>query len=127
MNKEKKRIMVVDDLASDTQMLKKYFQDCHGYIVQEENDPVAAMAAAEIFKPDLIILDLLMPVMEGVQLAEAFRANTNLKAVPIVFLTAAATKEAVAAAGGRIGDFPFMAKPIHLGEVAAMVRQNLEA
>jgi DNA-binding response OmpR family regulator len=125
MEKQKKRIMVVDDLASDTRLLKKYFQECHGYIVQEENDPASAMAAAEIFKPDLIILDLLMPVMDGVQLAGALRANKNLKAVPIVFLTAATTKEAVRAAGGRIGDFPFMAKPIHLGEVAAMVNQHL--
>lgn len=117
--------MIVDDLVSDTQLLKKYFQEGHGYIVQEENNPVAAIAAAEIFKPDLIILDLLMPVMDGVELAGAFRANTNLKSVPIVFLTAATTKEAIAAAGGRIGGFPFLAKPIHLGEVAAMVMQHL--
>ena len=117
----------MDDLASDTELLKSYFQERHDYIVQEQNDPVTAVAAAEIFKPDLIILDLLMPVLDGIQLAGAFRANTKLKSVPIVFLTAAATKEAIAAAGGRIGDFPFLAKPIHLGEVAAMVRQYLPA
>lgn len=116
---------MVDDLASDTTLLKTYFQDCHGYVVREENDPVAAVAAAEIFEPDLIILDLLMPIMDGIQLAGAFRANTKLKSVPIVFLTAATTREAVAAAGGQIGGFPFMAKPIHLGEVAAMVKQHL--
>jgi CheY-like chemotaxis protein len=126
MKPQKKRILVVDDLASDTRLLKNYFQECHDYIVQEENDPVAAVAAAEIFEPDLIILDLLMPIMDGVELAGAFRANTKFKSVPIVFLTAATTKEAVAAAGGRIGDFPFLAKPIHLGEVAAMVTQHLQ-
>jgi DNA-binding response OmpR family regulator len=125
MKNQKKRILVVDDLASDTGLLKTYFQECHHYIVQEENDPTAAVAAAEIFEPDLIVLDLLMPDMDGAQLAAAFRANTKLKSVPIVFLTAATTKEAVAAAGGRIGNFPFMAKPIHLGEVAAMVMQHL--
>jgi CheY-like chemotaxis protein len=125
--KPKKRIMVVDDLASDTKLLKKYFEECHGFIVQEENDPVAAIDAAQIFKPDLIILDVLMPVMDGVELAVAFRANKSLKEVPIVFLTAGATKEALAAAGGRVGGFPFMAKPIHLGEVAAMVMQNMPA
>lgn len=115
----------MDDLASDTQLLKKYFQEGHGYIVQEENDSMAAMATAKIFKPDLIILDLLMPDVDGLELAAAFRANANLKSVPIVFLTAATTKEAVVAAGGRIGGFPFLAKPIHLGEVAAMVLQTL--
>jgi CheY-like chemotaxis protein len=127
MKQTKKRIMVVDDLASDTKLLKRYFQECHDYIVREENDPVAAVAAAENFEPDLIILDLLMPIMDGVQVAEAFRANSKLKSVPIVFLTAATTREAVAAAGGRIGDYPFLAKPIHLGEVAAMVSQHLPA
>jgi CheY-like chemotaxis protein len=125
METQKIRLMVVDDLATDTKLLKKYFEECHGYTVQEENDPMAAIAAAEIFKPNLIIMDLMMPVMDGVELAFAFRSNANLRETPIVFLTAGATKKALAAAGGRVGGFPFMAKPIQLGEVAAMVLKHL--
>jgi DNA-binding response OmpR family regulator len=125
MKNKQKRILVVDDLASDSALLKRYFQECHNYVVHEENNPAAAVVAAEKFEPDLIILDLLMPVMDGIQVAHAFQASAKLKSVPIVFLTAAITKEEVAATGGRIGTFPFLAKPIHLGEVAAIVRQHL--
>ena len=125
MKTKKKRILVVDDLASDSGLLKRYFQECHNYEVREENNPTAAVLAAESFEPDLIILDLLMPVMDGIQVAGAFEANAKLKSVPIVFLTAAITKEEVTAAGGRIGKFPFLAKPIHLGEVAACMKQHL--
>src|SRR2546421_726272 len=110
MKTKKKRILVVDDLASDSGLLKRYFQECHNYEVREENNPTAAVLAAESFEPDLIILDLLMPVMDGIEVAGAFQANAKLKSVPIVFLTAAITKEEVTAAGGRIGKFPFLAK-----------------
>ena len=125
MKTQKSRILVVDDLTSDSALLKRYLEECHGYDVREVNDPTAAILAAEKFEPDLIILDLMMPVIDGVELAGSFRANAKLKSVPILFITAALTREQVDAAGGRIRDFPFLAKPINLGEVASSVRQQL--
>jgi CheY-like chemotaxis protein len=120
-----KRILVVDDRASDTRLVKLYLERDNAYVVKEVNDAKAALSAAEEFDPNLILLDLMMPGMGGTELAGCFEANPKLKAVPIVFLTAAITKEQGEAVGGRIGKFPFLAKPIVLSEVAACVKHIL--
>jgi len=121
----KKRILVVDDNASDSQLLKRYLEETDKFVVREENDPRAALSTAEEFGPQLILLDVLMPEMDGGELAASFKAHPKLKMVPIVFLTAKLTKEEVANCGGRIGGYPFLAKPIVLHEVAACLRQQL--
>jgi two-component system, OmpR family, response regulator len=121
----KKRILVVDDNASDTQFLKRYLEETGEYVVREENDPRAAVSAAEEFEPQLILLDVLMPEMDGGELAASFKANSKLKTVPIVFLTSKLTKQEVAMCAGRIGGYPFLAKPIVLTEVAACLKRHL--
>jgi CheY-like chemotaxis protein len=125
MKTEKQRILVVDDRASDTRLVKLYLEGTNRYVVREENDAKAALPAAEEFEPDLILLDLMMPDMNGRELAACFAANPKLKGVPIVFLTAAVTKAEVDAVGGRIGGFPFLAKPFVLSEVAACLKRHL--
>ena len=120
-----RRILVVDDKASDSRLVRLYLERNNEYAVREVNDATAALSAAEDFEPDLILLDLMMPGMGGTELAGCFEASPKLKAVPIVFLTAAITKEQVAATGGRIGKFPFLAKPIVLSEVAACLKKIL--
>jgi two-component system OmpR family response regulator len=125
MKTEKKRILVVDDLASNTQLIKLSLERTNDYVVREENDAKAALSAAEEFQPHLILLDIMMPGMDGGELAACFRANPKLKAVPIVFLTAAVTKGEVEASGGRIGGWPILAKPIVLSEVVACLKQHL--
>ena len=123
---EKKRILVVDDLASDTRLLKRFLEGTNKYIVREENDAVAAISAAQEFQPHLILLDILMPDMNGAELAGRLRTNPNLKNVPIVFLTAKLSKEEADLCGGRIGDYLFLAKPIVLPEVAQCLEQLLK-
>jgi two-component system, OmpR family, response regulator len=120
-----KRILVVDDRVSDSRLVKLYLERDGDYVVREVNDAKAALAAAEEFEPSLILLDLMMPGIGGTELAGRFAASPKLKAVPIVFLTAAVTKEQVDSVGGRIGKFPYLAKPIVLTEVAACLKRIL--
>jgi DNA-binding response OmpR family regulator len=127
MRPNKKRILVVDDLASDTRLLKRRLEECGDFEVREQNDPKVAVIAAEEFKPDLILLDLVMPTMDGRHLAACLEASPILKGVPIVFLTARITKEEVDAVGGRIGGFPFLAKPIAVSELIACVKHHLRS
>jgi len=121
----RKRILVVDDKASDTQLLKRYLEGTNDYLVREENDEELAVGAAEEFQPHLILLDVLMPRISGADLAARFRAHPKLKAVPIVFLTSVVTKDEMAMCGGKIGKYPFLAKPIVLTEVAACLEHHL--
>src|ERR1035441_6077605 len=100
---EKKRILAVDDQASNTRLVKLCLEGTDDYVVREENDAKAALATAEEFQPHLILLDVMMPGLDGGDLAACFQASPKLKAVPIVFLTAAVTKGEVEASGGRIG------------------------
>ena len=121
----KKRIMVVDDKAANTRLLKLHLEQTNLYEVREENDPGAAVSTAEAFQPHLILLDVMMPGEDGGQVAARFQASPKLKDVPIVFLTAAVTKAEVEAGGGRLGGFPFLAKPVVLSEVTACLKRHL--
>ena len=94
-------------------------------MVREENDPATALSAAEEFQPHLILLDVMMPGLDGGDLAACFQASPKLKSVPIVFLTAAVTKGEVEAGGGQIGGQSFLAKPIVLTEMVACLKHHL--
>ena len=121
----KKRILVVDDQPDITRLLKRGLEQTNDYAVREENDSSAALAAAEEFQPHLILLDVMMPGMDGGELAVSLRASTKLKTVPIVFLTAAITKEEVAEREGRTGGWPILAKPFVIPDVVACLQQHL--
>jgi CheY-like chemotaxis protein len=125
METDKKRILVVDDEPSITRLLKLNLEKTNDYIVRAENDSEKAIAAAEEFQPDLILLDVMMPGLDGGELASRFQDNPRLKRVPIVFLTAAATKSEIYARGGKVGGLPFLAKPVELAAVVACLKQHL--
>ena len=94
-------------------------------MVRAETDSEQALAAAEEFQPDLILLDVMMPGLDGGQLATRFEADPKLNKVPIVFLTAAATKSEIYARGGKVGGLPFLAKPVEISAVVACIKQQL--
>jgi CheY-like chemotaxis protein len=123
----KKRILVVDDEVSATRLLKLNLEQTNQYVVRTENDPRKALAAAAEFHPDLMLLDVLMPGMDGGDLASLLLADPVLKSVPIVFLTAMATKTEVHRRAGRIGGLPFLAKPVDLNDVLACLKRHLDA
>jgi CheY-like chemotaxis protein len=122
---EKKRILAVDDRASNTRLVRLCLEQTNEYVVREENNAKSALAAAEEFQPHLILLDVMMPGLDGGELASRFQANPKLKAVPIVFLTAAITKEEVKASDGKLGGYPFLAKPVVLAEMVACLKHHL--
>lgn len=124
MKTEKKRILIVVDDAMVTRLLKVNLEETSNYIVQVENASTAALSAAQSFKPDLILLDVMMPGIDGGELANTFHISTELTAIPIVFFTAATTKQEVAAHQGRIGGYPFLAKPADLAAVIACLEQQ---
>lgn len=125
MKTDKKRILVVDDQVANTRLMKLHLERTDHYVVREENVATAALAAAEDFQPHLILLDVMMPGVDGGQLAACFKASPKLTSVPIVFLTAAVTKAEVKAGSGLVGGVPFLAKPVVLSEVLACVKQHI--
>lgn len=122
----KKRILIVDDESGFTRLLKLTLEQTGKYIVCEENDGTQARETACEFKPDLILLDIVMPKIDGGDVASQIRADPFLQDVRIVFLTAIVSKKE-AGGGGLIGGFPFLAKPVTLEGLMQRIDENLAA
>ena len=121
----KKRILLVDDEKSLTSLLKLNLEETGNYEVRVENWPEDALPAAREFKPDLILLDIIMPRMPGGNVAAQIDNDPQLKGTPIVFLTAAVRKHQVEENEGIICEHPCLAKPATDEEVIAMIEKHV--
>jgi len=125
MNTKPKRILVVDDEPSLTRVVKFNLEQHGEYEVQEVHVSPHVLEEARRFQPDLVLLDVMMPGMDGGAVAAQLLEDPGLKEVPIVFLTAAARKAEVASRGGLIGGRPFLAKPLDLAALRHCLREHL--
>ena len=121
----KKRILIIDDEASMTRLLKLNLEHTGAYEVREEHQGTRGLAAAREFQPDLILLDVIMPDVDGREVAAQIHADERTKDTPIVFLTAVAAKKDPGARGGSIGGHPWLAKPVTIEDVTSCIEQNL--
>ncbi len=120
---DKKKILIVDDEKSVTDVFRMNLESMGEYEVMAENSSSDAVNTARRFKPDLVLLDVMMPAPDGGQVAAQIRIDPELKNTPIVFLTAAVTKEEAGVLSDRIGGFPFIAKPVNMEELASAVKR----
>ncbi len=121
----RKKILIIDDETSITRLLKLNLENTGFYTVREENRGSRSIASARDFKPDLVLLDVMMPDIDGGDVAAQFQKDPVLKHTPIVFLTAAVKKDELAARGNVIGGFPYIAKPLDVQGVLEAIENNL--
>jgi CheY-like chemotaxis protein len=119
--KPKRRILLVDDDKSFTSLLKLNLEESGGYEVRVVNWAEDALAATREFKPDLVLLDIIMPRMPGGNVAAAIEDDPELKKTPIVFLTAAVQKHQVEENEGFISERPCLAKPATLEQIIKVI------
>jgi two-component system, OmpR family, response regulator len=124
--KGKRRILIVDDDANSTHLVKILLERAGPYLVLEENDATKADQTAHNFKPDVILLDILMPKIDGGELAKQIEADRELHNTPIIFLTALVT-HGEAQGGLHIQGHPFVAKPISIPELIDAIEKHLPA
>lgn len=117
MTSAKKRILLVDDEPDFTRFLKAGLERTGLFETRAENQATKALAAAREFRPDLILLDVVMPDLDGAQIASEIRADPNLKDTRVVFLTGIVDQEATGGGVANIGGSLFIAKPIGLKEL----------
>jgi len=120
----KKRILLVDDEKSFTTLLKLNLEETGNYEVRVENWAEDAYGAAKEFKPDLVLLDIIMPRMPGGNVAAQLKEDAALKDTPIVFLTAAVRKQQVEENEGIICDHPCLAKPATVETVIDFIEKH---
>jgi DNA-binding response OmpR family regulator len=113
-------VLVVDDQPEIVRILRDYLERA-GFSVLTAADGAAAIVAARRDKPDLIVLDLTLPTMDGLDVARALRREGE---VPIIMLTAR-TEEADRVSGLELGADDYVTKPFSPREVVARVRAVL--
>ena len=118
------RILVVDDEPDVTELLK-YRLEQEGYRCGVLNDPLLFASYARDFKPDLMIFDIMMPELSGLQLCRIARADPQMKEVPIIFLTARGEVED-RVEGLEIGADDYVSKPFNAKELMLRVGRILD-
>src|SRR5438874_895714 len=119
------RVLVVED-EPENRLLLGVVLTSEGYEVVEAEDGRAALAAVRDRLPDLILLDVMMPGMNGYAVLEALRADAATRSVPVIMLTALDGRADVALAtmGGAES---YVTKPFEPADLASLVRRFIEA
>jgi len=117
------RILVLDDEPDVTELLEyKLVQE--GYKVRILNDPLEFIRTVREFKPDLMVLDIMMPELNGLQLCRIARSDPSMKEIPIVFLSARGEAED-RVEGLEIGADDYLSKPFNTKELLIRLRKIL--
>lgn len=114
-----KKILVVDDEPDVTELVS-YKLRREGYQVEALNDPLEFMGKAREFTPDLFILDIMMPELDGLKICRMIRADKTLGQVPIIFLTARGEIED-RIRGLETGADDYLPKPFDTKELALRI------
>jgi DNA-binding response OmpR family regulator len=114
------KVLVVDDEVAILQTLR-YNLEKNGYIVCVAGDGRQALSVAEIEKPDIIVLDIMLPALDGIEVCREIRRKSG---VPILMLTAKG-QEIDKVLGLEIGADDYITKPFSIYEVIARIRAHL--
>jgi len=116
-----RRVMIIDDEPGFTRLLKLTLENTGRFKVLEENIGTRAWMTAREFNPEIIFIDVVMPEIDGGDVAQQIRSDPLLSHIPIVFLTAiVSAKEG----GHEIGGFPFLAKPVSLEAIMQSIEHE---
>ncbi|MBM4430306.1 MAG: response regulator [Chloroflexi bacterium] len=116
-------ILIVDDNPANLRLLSQMLTE-HGYTVRPVTDGQLALGAALVDPPDLILLDIRMPGMDGYQVCQRLKAAEQTRDIPIIFISALdATEDKVRAFS--LGGVDYVTKPFHVEEVLARLETHL--
>ena len=120
---EPKDILIVDDMPDNLRLLSTMLT-CYGYHVRKAINGQLALQGAEISPPDLILLDINMPKMNGYQVCEKLKLSEKTKDIPVIFISALDdVMEKVKAF--EVGGVDYITKPFQIEEVLARVQNQL--
>ena len=120
----KPRILIVDDNPRFSHSARLILQESGQYVVCEENDAASAAETARSFRADLILLDLVMPQLDGAEVAAQVESDWALHGVPIVFVTGLVTRDE-ARNGQRIDGHRVVSKPVSSFDLLGAVEESL--
>jgi two-component sensor histidine kinase/DNA-binding NarL/FixJ family response regulator len=117
------RILIADDSPANLQLLSKILIE-NGYSVREAPDGAAALRLARSESPDLIMLDVMMPLLDGFETCRFLKSGADTRDIPVVFMTSLAeTSDKIK--GFRMGAADYITKPFQVEEILARVKTLL--
>ncbi|GIW72384.1 MAG: hypothetical protein KatS3mg102_1926 [Planctomycetota bacterium] len=124
-SRDRPRILVIDDDPDVREMLRALLT-CNGYEVHTCRDGAEGLAAVQALEPDLILVDLVMPGLGGLELCERLRQMPGHQGRPVIMLSARADLEH-RVAGLRFGADEYLPKPFRRAEILAHVERKLQS
>lgn len=122
----KPKILVIDDEYDICEFTKSMLEKTRKFDAIATTKAAEGIVLAKTQAPDLILLDLSMPDMDGSQVAEAIRQDSGTKDIPIIFLTGLANKKELDNSSGIIGGNFFIAKPADNKELVERIESILQ-
>lgn len=118
------RILIVDDTPKNIQVLGTILRQ-EGYQINIAQDGLKAIQMAEKVSPDLVLLDVMMPDMDGYETCQRLKQSPETKDIPIIFLTARKEPEDIVK-GFEVGGVDYISKPFNSIELLARIRTHLD-
>lgn len=122
-----KKILIVDDEAGFTRLLKLNLEKTGKYAVRVINDSTQALEAMHTFAPDLALLDIVMPDLDGGDLVAQMKKDPALKKIPVLMLTALVAQSETGGKPTERGDLTMIAKPVSLPTLLSAIQDKLGA
>jgi len=120
----KRTIVIADDQPNLRRVLERLLRS-EGYEVHNAADGKQALSLIRSIRPDLVVLDIIMPEMDGGDVAAALRDDPQTADIPIIFLTAVLTREDQRRLNQRRPDQVYLAKPYDVDELLATIHKML--
>lgn len=118
-----KKVLIVDDNASILEVMEIMLRDA-GYTVKTESDPAMVKTSIHEFIPDLILLDLWMPGINGINIIKDLKNKKSTKKIPVIIISALNGAEENAR---KIGASDFIAKPFDMDLMLEMVKKHMSS
>ncbi len=118
-------VLVVDD-EPDKRLLLAFALENEGYQIFTANDGAEGLAAVELYQPDLIVTDVMMPRMDGYEMIRRVRANPQTKFIPVIIQSAARIQGRDIRLGSELGALGYITDPTDLDLLRARARTLLE-
>ncbi|MEL7505388.1 MAG: adenylate/guanylate cyclase domain-containing protein [Cyanobacteria bacterium J06554_6] len=117
-------ILIVDDTPDNLRLLSTALSD-HGYAVRSAINGALALSSAQMIKPDLILLDIMMPGLSGYEVCERLKADPKTSDIPVIFISAIdAALDKVKAF--NVGGMDYITKPFQIEEVLVRIQHQLK-
>jgi len=118
------KILIVDDILANIEVLHETLEQ-EGYVISVATHGKMALDVAPHLKPDLILLDIMMPGMSGYETCQKLKANEHTRDFPVIFISAKGETEDIVE-GFRVGGVDYIAKPFRREEVCSRVRTHAQ-